>query len=97
MEKELHQYKINNECLGALEISEVFNRRGLLKCPNCKEHYTHLESIVPYSTDINRPCVELIFSCEYCSHNEGEDNGLRFSICVQQHEGITYLTNEPEY
>lgn len=97
MDEKLKQYKTNGECLGSLEVSEVFNREGFVKCPNCKEHFTHLESIIPYSTDKSRPCVELVFSCEYCSHNESVDNGLRFSICVQQHEGITYLTNEPEY
>ena len=64
-------------------------RENALQCPNCGHWYTHLEKIKSYTSQ-GRLCAELIFSCEECGHNEP------FSLCVHQHEGVTYFTEKPE-
>lgn len=66
----------------------IFDEDGLMKCPHCGSHNTHLEYIKPYSIE-ERPCVDLIFSCELCDGDDGF-----FTIGIQQHEGLTYLTTE---
>lgn len=99
MARKLKSYESDGS-YGPLELSVVFTEEGFVKCPQCGNYYTHLENIIPYSTDVTRPCVELVFSCEHCSTDTERydgDNGARFSICVQQHEGMTYLSSEQRH
>jgi len=75
----------------------MFDGEGYLECPCCGGNYTHLKNIQQYSTDEGRLNVELTFYCESCVL--AKDKRVRsdeFKICIQQHEGCTYLADEPE-
>ena len=62
-----------------------------LLCPHCGNGWTHLKKVKPYTTreGEDRPCVELVFTCEMCGNNKP------FSLFIQQHKGMTYFTDKP--
>lgn len=67
-------------------LRELF-KESLLTCPECGYDYTHLINVEEYKEKDGRKCIKLYFICE---------EGHKFIIDFQQHEGMTFLTTNKE-
>jgi hypothetical protein len=72
-----------------------FHHGHHLHCPRCGFYYTHLSNITPGKYEN----VSLDFTCENCSprNNDGDMDGIAFSIDISNHKGYTYIRSSYEY